>query len=771
MMIRHVYLLALPALLLSTSVSSVSAQDNEKIPHIGYVFPAGGTVDSSVTVAIGGQYLDGTNAVRISGEGVTAEVISHYKSLSENEARKIRDQVNEVREKVRTARANGVSVGQGGGDALFWKFAEEIGLTKEKYEALQEYERRRNDPKRQLNPQLAELITLKLTIDANAPLGKRDLRLVTAGGLTNPVWFYVGELKEYVEKEPNDIQPDSGWKEPLPVVFNGQIMPGDVDRLRFHARRGDGIVVEVKARDLVPYLADAVPGWFQATVALYNAQGRELVYMDDFLFHPDPVFFYRIPTTGDYVVEIHDSIYRGREDFVYRITVGELPFITSLFPLGGQAGQSHQVTLNGWNLIEKTVEVTAGPEAPQRIPVVTSFHGYHSNQAWFEVDDLTAVMEQEPNNSKEEAQPLKPPLYVDGRIDQPGDWDVYSFQGRKGGHVVVEVLARRLNSPVDSWIAVTDAQGKQIAVNDDYEDKAYGLVTHHADSRVTVELPETGTYYVHLGDTQDNGGPTYGYRLRVSGRRPDFDLRIVPSSLRADPGTTVPLTVYALRRDDFAGDIQLVMRDGLSGFHLGGAWLPAGADQTQVTLTIPTDPPGKLMSLHLEGIAKVKNGEIRRPVVPADDMMQAFIYHHLVPTDELLLSLTDKKAKSKYVPPFTSERRELAAEFFRDEPLKLTVGTNLDLVIPTTGRWNLNQVMLELVEPPPGVAVEAIYPEDGRAKVVIRVDQEQAKHGTKGNLLLRLFSRQGGAAGAPLVTLPAIPFEIVDPAALLEEVF
>ena len=50
------------------------------------------------------------------------------------------------------------------------------------------------------------------------------------------------------------------------------------------------------------------------------------------------MLYYEIPEDGEYVVEIKDSIYRGREDFVYRITLGELPFVTSIFPLGGPAG-------------------------------------------------------------------------------------------------------------------------------------------------------------------------------------------------------------------------------------------------------------------------------------------------------------------------------------------------------------------------------------------------------------------------------------------------
>src|SRR6185369_1395468 len=47
------------------------------------------------------------------------------------------------------------------------------------------------------------------------------------------------------------------------------------------------------ARALIPYLADAVPGWFQATLALRDAKGRELAYDDDFRFNPDPVLAFR----------------------------------------------------------------------------------------------------------------------------------------------------------------------------------------------------------------------------------------------------------------------------------------------------------------------------------------------------------------------------------------------------------------------------------------------------------------------------------------------
>ena len=107
-----------------------------------------------------------------------------------------------------------------------------------------------------------------------------------------------------------------------------------------------------------------MPGWFQATLALYDAKGNEIAYDDDFHFDPDPVLHCEIPADGQYVVEIKDAVYRGREDFVYRITIGELPYITGIFPLGGQTGSQTTVELQGWNLPTTSVTVDNRDKSP-----------------------------------------------------------------------------------------------------------------------------------------------------------------------------------------------------------------------------------------------------------------------------------------------------------------------------------------------------------------------------------------------------------------------
>ena len=236
---------------------------------------------------------------------------------------------------------------------------------------------------------------------------------------------------------------------------------------------------------------------------------------------------------------------------------------------------------------------------------------------------MPECFEQEPNDSPQQAQRVTLPIIVNGRIDRPGDRDVFRFEGRAGEVIVAEVYARRLDSPLDSVLKLTDSAGRQLAFNDDHEDKSCGLVTHHADSWLRAVLPSAGTYYLHLYDAQNQGGPEYAYRLRIGPPRPDFELRVVPSSINVRAGTAAAITVHALRRDGFNGPINLELKDAPAGFSLSGAKVPAGQAKVQLTLTVPLDPGLPPAVLRMEGRATIAGSEVRRSVVPADDMMQA----------------------------------------------------------------------------------------------------------------------------------------------------
>jgi hypothetical protein len=632
-------------------------------------------------------------------------------------------------------------------------------------------------PRRNANPAIAETVTVRVTLAPDAELGERELKLAMPTGLSNPLRFCVGQLVEYNKRESNASAEGGALRQrrlnneqkavgptemsiTIPATVNGQTLPGGVDRYRFQAHKGMGLVVVAAARELIPYLPDAVPGWFQAALALYDAKGHELEHADHYLFHPDPVLHYEIPKDGEYVVEIRDSIYRGREDFVYRITLGELPYVTSIFPLGGPAGAQTTVELKGWNLPVTTLTKTN--TEPGIYPVSVRKEDRVSNRVPFAVDTLPECLEKEPNSSIATAQRVTLPIIVNGRVDKPGDWDVFRFEGRAGDTVVAEVYARRLDSPLDSVLKLMDASGKQLAFNDDHEDKGAGLNTHYADSYITATLPADGAFYIHLGDAQHQGGPEFAYRLRLSAPRPDFALRVVPSSLSVRGGSSVPLTVYALRRDGFTNEITLSLQDAPAGYKLNGAKVPANQDQVRLTLLAPPAPTEKPLALSLEGRAVILGHTVIHPAVPAEDMMQAFAYRHLVPANEL-----DVAVSGRFM-------NRMSLKILSSMPVRIPAGGTARVRLSSPTSAFANRFRLELSEPPEGITLGKLFPASEGAEIELRSDAAKTKPGLNGNLIVDIFpgqalaaaaknKKQGNQRRASVGTLPAIPFEIVQP--------
>ncbi len=739
-----------PAILMTVLAVGARSQQQRRNPEIGYAYPAGGRQGTEIEITVGGQALFGAETVFVSGTGVHARVLGYKRPLSIGEANNLRERIEQAyKKKTGRDRAPGFRFGN---LMALRDAAREAGITDEQLRALEEFRRLRTDPKRQPNPQLDETLKLQVSIDPDAEPGMRELRVGSPLGLTNPVRFFVGRLAEVAEVEPNDRLPDSCIGDAMPVVVNGQIMPGDVDRFSFTARKGMHLVVSVAAREIVPYLADAVPGWFQAVAAVYDRDGKELAYADDFRQNPDPALVVEIPSDGEYTLEVRDSIYRGREDFVYRVTMGELPFVTGVYPLGVRAGSAAKLTLSGWNLPVSTVPLRAQSvgQVPIRVP------GAIGPTPVVAVDDLPEAGEKEPNDRADKAQRLAVPVAVNGRIDRPGDADLYAVQGRKGTRLVVETVARRLGAPTDTVVTVSDAKGRRIAFSDDWEDRGAGLVTHHADSYAVAVLPADGSYTIRVADAQGRGGAEFAYRLRIAPPRPDFELRVTPASIGVRAGTSVPITVFALRRDGFDGEIALALKDAPSGLVLSGGRIPAGAGKVRLTLTAAPREPMEPVRLSLEGSATIGNRTVTRQAVPAEDMMQAFAYQHLVPAQEWLVAVA-----GRYWPAPVIAGSNMTVQ--------VPVGGTVRVQVPRVGGPLARQVALELNDPPKGLTLDSYDMRLTGGTIVLKADTK-AKPGTRGNLIVDAFMvrqpgagarpRQAQARRVPIGCLPAIPFEI-----------
>ncbi|MHC4565255.1 MAG: PPC domain-containing protein, partial [Planctomycetota bacterium] len=424
-----------------------------------------------------------------------------------------------------------------------------------------------------------------------------------------------------------------------------------------------------------------------------------------------PVLFYRIPRAGDYELEIRDSIYRGREDFVYRVAVGEQPYITQAFPLGGKAGINTVAAVVGWNLPEKSLPLDTRPGGDSIRQMKYHEGKKCSNAVPYAVDTLPESNETESNDTTQSAQRIDLPKIINGRMDKPGDVDVFSFTAGAGDKIVAEVYGRRLNSPLDSLLRLTDASGKVLELNDDYM-----LKEEH--------LHKAGTYYVHLADSQRHGGDAYGYRLRVAVAQGDFALRVAPSSINTYQGRVVPISVHALRKDGYNGEIEVVLKNAPAGFKLDGGGIPAGRDSVRMTLTVPPKAAIGPMDLQLQGRISVGGEVISHTAVPADDVMQAFLYRHLVPAEEFVVLVQ----KARWGAP--------PVELLGGSPVRIPAGSSARVTLKTRKSQVLKQLRLVLSKPPEGLSLHGVKVVPEGLSFQIKVDKDTVRSGFADNLII-----------------------------------
>jgi hypothetical protein len=125
------------------------------------------------------------------------------------------------------------------------------------------------------------------------------------------------------------------------------------------------------------------------------------------------------------------------------------------------------------------------------------------------IDKTPPIAEKEPNDGFKQAQAIKIGQTIDGGISRAQDVDVFRFEAKGGDKVVIEVLAQRLGSALNSFVTVYDGDGQVVATGDDTEGST--------DSRLEL-TPKAGSYFISLSDAHDQGGPAHPYRLVVRAR-------------------------------------------------------------------------------------------------------------------------------------------------------------------------------------------------------------------------------------------------------------
>ena len=226
-------LVALTILTLCSLIpATAKATRNQRRPGIGYVYPAGVQKGQTIEVKLAGRYLDGIKQVVVSGRGVKATLVEHVKPLNGKQINLLRDRMKVLQSKINPKQATGKNAPPAAAVEAFEKDSLDMTIAEMREEVTEIREKLANPKNRNRdNPHLGEDVKVKIVVSPDAEPGPREIRLKANLGLSNPVVFHVSQLPEHTEAEPNNKEPDAPASSTLPLVLNGQIMPGEPHQL------------------------------------------------------------------------------------------------------------------------------------------------------------------------------------------------------------------------------------------------------------------------------------------------------------------------------------------------------------------------------------------------------------------------------------------------------------------------------------------------------------------------------------------------------------
>ncbi len=551
-------------------------------PYLGYLYPAGMKKGTKTQIIIGGQALRGKMRPLITPDGIkilsvtsvpnfpratgtqSKYLLSYLKNITEgkNEAPPLPEEEkregwrkNTWWEKMDTLDELSLSI-----------LAKDLCVRKNVLQS---------------TPSLQQLLILELEIAEDAKTGEYQIRMFGRNGVSNSKRFFVDNAEHFTEPL---FTPPFVKEKPLPVidvfpvVLDGQILPGETDKFVFKLAAGQDYTFSLCGRELQPFIGDAVPGHFQAIMRIIDAAGVEKTFVDDEYHRADPVLRFKPKNDGNYTLEVRDNIFRGRDDFVYRVVV--------------------------------TAQIE--PYMPRK--------------------SLIAIDEAARSLTEEEAQKqiltAKSVVDITGVISPKGKIATFRLQAEKDDEIVLEVFARRFDSPLDSRLCLRKPDGTILTENDDGAfDLNIGTIAQNVDSYLKVKIPTAGIYTIELSDRVNSGDANYKYRLQIRPPSPDCKVYSAKSNINLS-GNGTPILFFVERIDGFAGavklscdDLDIVGSDEIAAAH------KSGTIKFKQNWSRRSTPQG----IEIFAEFNINGRVVKKTVIPADEVMQAFAYMHLVP--------------------------------------------------------------------------------------------------------------------------------------------
>ena len=221
-----------------------------------------------------------------------------------------------------------------------------------------------------------------------------------------------------------------------------------------------------------------------------------------------------------------------------------------------------------------------------------------SNLSSAHASRIEPAPEVEPNNSLDRPGRMKIPGLIEGRIQAPGDVDLFRFQAEAGQKLAFELETPGISPPhFNPWLKLLDENGNELVSNIYMEYGGDGDDVNKTVERKTIfTIEQSGSYYLRVRDlTSVQGGPRFTYRLLVRPQVPhlgriEFSLGVTPSlstlidktdRINLEAGQAREMVVVCEKEEGFQGNVVLTVDNLPPGVQ---AWVSTAAGWTETLM-------------------------------------------------------------------------------------------------------------------------------------------------------------------------------------------
>ena len=434
-----------------------------------------------------------------------------------------------------------------------------------------------------------QLLGVEIQTDENLASGKRTFRVVSPGGISNPLEIYIHAEPALTEQDEAHERPRQAQALPgRPLAVHGRIDEvGQVDYYSFDAEEGELILFEaVSSGPLDPGIAlyELTGSWFDE-----NRATRLAYHDDDDAPYPglsvEAKLTYRFDKAGNYLVRVGGfSGYGGAEHmYTLRMVSGGL---NEDEKSGGNSGEAREWLERQWtrSLDQSRMHALWSRSVPGLAPSLEDDEGKPKEGAIPAAREIPIVdADAEPAQAPVVPPKIPLPALVVGTIERPGDIDRVSFSIKQGDRLVLEVETPEKTIPImNPYLRVVDDAGDEAFTNVHSKIDANGNLGKQIQPKTAFSFSRDGEFTLEIRDiTASYGDRDMQYRVLVRPQVPHMgEVHIAEDHVNLVAGEAKKLSVVTDQEEGYDGFVILSVEG-----------LPEGVRAVPGTEVEPDAPP------------------------------------------------------------------------------------------------------------------------------------------------------------------------------------